>query len=162
MTEQTHCVGMTNQGQPCRRARTRGKDYCSWHDPIRAEERRTGVRPAPEPLQPLVEGPVSLDSPEEVVNLLASVASRLATDPDSDTARAYSLSTVAGVLLRAIRLRDLVQEIDRLQAENQELTRGQGELNRQLTYARQDLERSRRAMAELRDQQRSLATHRAE
>jgi hypothetical protein len=93
-----------------------------------------------------------------VVDLLASVATRLATDPNSDTARAYGLSTVAGVLLRAVRIRDLFQEIERLQAENQELTRGQNELNRQLTYARQDIDRYRRTLAEFRDQHRQGVT----
>jgi hypothetical protein len=154
MTEQIHCAGLTTTGQPCRRQKTPGKDHCWWHDPDRASERETGVRTLPEPPQPLLEGPMPLETPEEIHALLTQLANRLATDPTSDTARAYSLATVAGVLLRAARLRDLHQEIAHLRAQNEELNATARETERQLTYARQDVERYRRSLTELRDQHR--------
>jgi hypothetical protein len=153
-TQRIHCAGTTEQGKPCRKTRQHNSDFCYWHDPATEEERKTGVRRLPQ-TEPLLPEPASLQTPEEIQTLLITLANDLATSDRPDTARAQALARVSLVLLRATTLRGLTLQVTHLQDQLTESLREKAEFERQLTHARQDLDRSRRAFTELRDRVRA-------
>lgn len=154
MTEQLHCTHTRPDGTACRGPAMKGAAFCYWHNPATEEERATGFRgprPESEPGPPLFPEEVPLETADDIQRLLGRVANYLATAPRPDTERAAGLSRVAAVLLRAVRLRELQGQVAGLTTELEDARRQNADLTRQLTYARDDIERYRRTLAEMRE-----------
>ena len=88
-----------------------------------------------------------LETPEDVHQLLSFLANSLATEERPDTTRAQALNAVAASLLRAVHVRDLRKQVTQLTADLEQERRLHADLQRELAYAREDLERYRQTLA---------------
>jgi chromosome segregation ATPase len=92
-----------------------------------------------------------LETPEDVHQLLSFLANSLATEERPDTTRAQALNAVAASLLRAVHVRDLRKQVTQLTADLEQERRLHADLQRELAYAREDLERYRQTLAQMRE-----------
>ena len=126
MAESNRCAQTKSDGSPCRTRPLKGSRYCFFHDPSKAEERRSAGRKGGEKgkiatLSSLTPD-IQLDSAQDVVRLIAETISQVRRG-DIDPRIANAVGYLSGVALKA---REQGELEDRLKTLEEEIERNRG------------------------------------
>jgi len=115
------CKAMTAQGQRCAAWTVNGSDFCFWHDPKLAQERKRarsagGRARHARKLTQSGDGDVCLSSVADVVVLLERTARDLLALENS-ISRARAVAYVASVGLKALEVAELEERLTRLEEQ---------------------------------------------
>lgn len=125
-----HCNATKTDGQPCQAWAVRGSEYCYWHDPGLAAERKAARRkgglarhgrnigPAGDP------GVVTIFHVADVLALLERAVNDVLRLENS-IQRARAIGYLAGVIVKALELADLEERVASLEAALKRLEKGQ-------------------------------------
>lgn len=113
------CKHIKNNGDQCRAPRTRGGEYCFWHDPSKAAERaaaqRTGgLNNNRSAVLPPDTANLAVGTAEEVVGLLGVTIDQVRVGL-LDARVANTIGYLSGVLLRALDVGELQRRVAALE-----------------------------------------------
>lgn len=125
------CKATNRRGEPCAAYACKDSDYCYWHDPDKAAERKAarrkgglarhgrsiGVTGDPEP--------VAISSVADVVRLLEQAVNDVLRLENS-IQRARAIGYLAGVIVKALELGELEERVAALEAALKANQRGGG------------------------------------
>jgi len=110
----TRCKAKNRKGEPCAAYALSGSDFCYWHDPERAEERRA-ARHGRKLGATGDAGPVTLDTVADVLPILADELTAVLS-LEKSVSRARAVGYLAGVVLRAFEVSELQERVAALEA----------------------------------------------
>ena len=117
----TRCKAKNRKGEPCAAYALSGSDFCYWHDPERAEERRAnsargGYARHGRKLGATGDaGPVTLDTVADVLPILADELTAVLS-LEKSVSRARAVGYLAGVVIKAFEVSELQERVAAVEA----------------------------------------------
>ena len=114
------CKATTKSGDPCAAYAGDGSDYCFWHDPAKAEERKAArqrggqARHGRNVIPPTGGEPVEIRQVGDVLPLLERAVNDLLALENS-IARARAIGYLAGVAIKTLEVSELAERVAELE-----------------------------------------------